>query len=316
MSHAIREKRIPASALRFKLSEIELSDRVEGDKSAPIRLIARGGKPIDHPYFGQVVHDFASMEHKPKIPIDYCHESKEVIGFVNKFDTSSGDLVLGGTIVPFRSGDRAAEVMHKSKAGVPYEASIDFVAPMQMETLYEGQRRMVNGSMVEGPATIISDWTLRGVAVCPYGADSNTSSQFGPGDEVTVSVLEEEKKEMATEAKTETKTAEAPAIQQFTSADALKKFGTDGAIWHAEGKAEAEMQTLHAAKETDHFKRIDQAVAALSAKVDEKFTSLDQRFAALTAAGGAGEATPLKFGSDAEKKEKRPGKGIRFAAGV
>ncbi len=307
------EQRIPASALRFKIGEFQLSDNGEGGKTAPIRLVARAGKPIDHPYFGSVVHDFASMDHKTKIPIDYGHNESEIIGFVNKFDTVDGDLVLSGTVVPFRSGDRAAEVMHKAKAGVPYEASIDFRAPMQMEMLGAGKQQMVNGSMVDGPATIIKNWTLRGVAVCPYGADSGTSTQFAAGDEITVTVLSEEPQPMAEVETPEVVAEVVPAAPQFSAADALKQFGTDGAIWFAEGKTQSEMQTLHAAKDADRFKTLAAELAAVNTSVNEKFAAIEQRLSALVSAGGAGEKSPVAFGSGEDKEQKRQGFASRFA---
>jgi cold shock CspA family protein len=179
---------VPVAALSTRVGEFQLANDDEGAKTAPIRLVARAGKPIEHWYFGRVVHDFAGMRHKGRIPIDYGHDDKEIIGYANRFDTSSGDLNLAGALVPFNERDRAAEVAYKSRNGVPYEASIDFRDQMAMEELRAGQFAEVNGQRVDGPATIIREWTLRGVAVCPYGADPNTSSQLSNAEQFTVSV--------------------------------------------------------------------------------------------------------------------------------
>jgi outer membrane biosynthesis protein TonB len=114
---------------------------------------------------------------KPRVPIDYVHDAKEVVGYLNRFDSSSGDLVTSGALVPFKESDRATEIVHKMKAGVPYEASINFGGDgIKVEELAQGMVAQVNGYQLEGPAVIIREWPLRGVAICPYGADENTES--------------------------------------------------------------------------------------------------------------------------------------------
>lgn len=169
---------IPANACILKSGEFELGDNGENSKSAPIRLVARSGKPIEHWFWGRVVHDLSGMQlHKSRIPIDYVHDDKEVIGYLNKFDTESGDLVTSGALVPFKETDRATEIIHKNKAGVPYEASINFGGDgIKIQQVLKNEIAAVNGYDFEGPGIIIREWPLRGVAVCPYGADSNTES--------------------------------------------------------------------------------------------------------------------------------------------
>jgi hypothetical protein len=170
--------RIPAGACTMVVGEFELGDNGENAKSAPVRLVARSGKAIEHWYWGRIVHDLAGMRlHKPRLPIDYVHDSKEIIGYLNRFDTGSGDLVTTGALVPYKDGDRATEIMHKMKAGVPYEASINFGGDgIKVEELAAGQVVEVNGARFEGPGIVVREWPLRGVAVCPYGADANTAS--------------------------------------------------------------------------------------------------------------------------------------------
>jgi hypothetical protein len=169
---------IPASACTLVVGEFELGDNGAGAKSAPVKLVARSGKPIEHWFWGRVVHDLAGMRlHKPRLPIDYVHDAKEVIGYLNKFDTSSGDLVTTGALVPFKDSDRATEILHKTREGVPYEASINFGGDgLKIQEIPDGQVADVNGYKLDGPAVIVREWPLRGVAICPYGADMNTES--------------------------------------------------------------------------------------------------------------------------------------------
>lgn len=169
---------IPAGACILTVGEFELGDNGEDAKSAPVRLVARTGRAIEHWFWGKVVHDLAGMHlHKPRLPIDYVHDPKEVIGFLNKFDTGTGDLVTSGALVPFGGSDRATEIVHKMKAGVPYEASINFGGDgIKIEEIGEGKTSTVNGAQFDGPGIVIREWPLRGVAICPYGADQNTES--------------------------------------------------------------------------------------------------------------------------------------------
>lgn len=177
------KKSVPAAALCFNVGAFEFAEKKLDGKSVPVKLVGRTGKPIAHWYWGNVVHDLAGMQlHKDRLPIDYCHYPDEVIGYLDKFETKSGDLVASGALVPFKEGDRAAEVIFKSEQKVPYEASINFGGgPLRLEEIETGVSVVVNGNLVNGPALIIRQWTLRGIAVCPYGADMNTRTELSDG---------------------------------------------------------------------------------------------------------------------------------------
>lgn len=169
---------IPAAACVLVVGDFEAGSNGESAKSAPVKLVARSGKPIEHWYWGRIVHDLAGMHmHKSRLPIDYLHDAKEVIGYLNKFDHSTGDLVASGALVPYKDNDRASEIIHKMKEGVPYEASINFGGEgIKVEDVEEGRSVQVNGYNFEGPGVVVREWPLRGVAICPYGADMNTDS--------------------------------------------------------------------------------------------------------------------------------------------
>lgn len=184
MNESEKFNQIPANACMLTVGEFELGDNGENAKSAPVKLVARSGKAIEHWFWGKVVHDLSGMHmHKPRLPIDYVHDSKEVIGYLNRFDITSGDLVTAGALVPFKESDRATEIIHKSREGVPYEASINFGGDgIKVEEVPEGFITEVNGAKFEGPGVIIREWPLRGVAICPYGADANTESSLLAGN--------------------------------------------------------------------------------------------------------------------------------------
>jgi hypothetical protein len=177
-NQASKFKSIPSHACILSVGEFEVGDNGESAKTAPVSLVARSGKPIEHWFWGKVVHDLSGMTiNKTRLAIDYCHDDKEVIGYLNKFDSSSGDLVTSGALVPFKDSDRATEIIHKMKMGVPYEASINFGGDgIVVEEVPEGVTVEVNGYQLTGEAVIVRSWPLRGVAICPYGADANTES--------------------------------------------------------------------------------------------------------------------------------------------
>ncbi len=179
MSEEIRD--VPTHACHLSLGEVTIGDNGDDAKTAPFAMVARSGKPIDHPYWGRVVHDLSGMQlERNRVAIDFCHDAKEIIGFANKFDIESGDLEARGALIPYaKEGDRATEVIEKAKLGVPWEASINFGGTgIVVEQVDEGDSAEVNGYEFKGPGVVVRQWPLRGIAVCPYGADQYTSTEF------------------------------------------------------------------------------------------------------------------------------------------
>ena len=193
----------PASAMRMVVGPFELGDNGEGAKSAPIRMKARTAQPIQHWFWGRVVHDMAGMQlHKDRIPLDYVHNPAEVIGYLNHFHAGTDGLEVSGALVPYKDTDRASEIIHKARAGVPYEASINFGGDgIKVEEVAQGQLTQVNGFQFEGPGIVIREWPLRGVAVCPYGADMNTRSELAQGESTHVTFTQSGKEPAMSEPK-------------------------------------------------------------------------------------------------------------------
>lgn len=177
---------IPASAMSL-MCEMEFGDNGPEAKSAPVRMLARTFA-LEHPFWGKIEHDFGGMTHKAKIPLDFCHDPKELVGYANQFTVGKDGLLLEGALTPYKD-DRASEIIAKSKMGVPYQASIDFRGPVKVQEVHEGMSAEVNGHSFEGPGVIVRSWMLRGCAVCPHGADDNTSTQMFTADEEYEAVL-------------------------------------------------------------------------------------------------------------------------------
>ena len=304
----VKTETVPSSALTLGMGEFELGDNGEDAKSAPINIVARSNKVLDHWYWGRIVHDLSGCRHKNRIPIDYCHDSREVIGYLNKFDKSDQAVKTSGALVPFsKENDRASEVVHKAKNGVPYEASIFFDEP-QLERIREGEYVTVNGKKFEGPGIVVRKWILRGVAVCPYGYDSNTSSKFNKEDQVQVQFInEEEDQEMAQnnetanelnndetqteevdettvdtdtgadDAEVETSTVEDETDTDTSTEDSetemsdgqrfLNAFGDKGGVWFAEGRTFEEAQNLFNKSLQEDNQKLNEEIKKLNSKI-------------------------------------------------
>ena len=223
---------IPTNACRMTSGEVEIGSNGENAKSAPVKIKARSGVAIDHPYWGRIVHDFSGMKiSKPRLPLDYNHEAGEIVGYANHFDYSSGDLVATGAITPWQGTDRASEIIYKMREGVPYEASIFFGGDgIKLEKIPDGKAVEVNGMEFAGPGVVVREWPLRGIAICPYGADENTQSMaFAEGKTVTAVEWSEPKEE-------ENEMADEPIVEE--PKDEVKEENVEQVTVETEGKAE------------------------------------------------------------------------------
>lgn len=287
-------KKIPAKALRFE-AELEVTPPAEVPAPAengspspvPVTLRARSANVVNHWWFGPCVHDFAGMTPAgAKLPLDYCHNCDEVIGFSDKQEVGS-ELTMSGQLIPFTAQDRASEVIHKSKLGVPYQASIYFdPETLVIEEVPAGMSAQANGQDYPGPVSVFRQWQLKGAAVCPYGMDANTSVQFSANDkEVSVQY----KGEMSAP-KPEEKPVQANDGKRFLTA-----FGDAGGRYFAEGKSFEEAQTLHS-------KSLETELAALKKINAEQAAAI---------AANRGMQTPLEFNS-AEEGVGKPESSTKF----
>ena len=177
---------IPAGACVFGAADFAVGDNGDNAKTIPVHILARSAQPIEHWYWGRVVHDLAGMKlSKSRVAIDYDHDTAHVIGYANHFEVQADGLHLGGALVPYGDNDRATEVIHKSRMGIPYQASINFGGDgIRVQELSDGEVAEVNGYQFAGPGVIIRQWPLRGVAITAYGADERTETAFR-GDSAT-----------------------------------------------------------------------------------------------------------------------------------
>ncbi len=92
---------IPLSAFRFdaSVSSIEAYE-TEGSISADIKILARSNKPINHWYWGKIVHDMEGVRHKDRLTLDYCHDEDQIIVTQTKSILSTKVCRLAGSLFP------------------------------------------------------------------------------------------------------------------------------------------------------------------------------------------------------------------------
>jgi hypothetical protein len=318
-------RKVPRSALGFDIGPLKFKaaegETPKGD-THPVSLLARSAQPIQHWYWGAVIHDMDGFQPAaPSVPLDYCHDDTEVIGFLDTFDAGKEGLACDGQVVPFGDDDRASEIIFKAGKGVPYQASIYFDdQELNIEEVPAGMSAKVNGYTQPGPATIFRKWKLRGVAVCPYGYDKNTSTRLSNGSlagevDLPISLTQSPTMEKATPAventtELATKPAEKPATPavdaraefKATLAKFTEKFGAaNGAAWAAEGLTYEEALEKHV---TELAKKVE--------TVNTQNTELTTKLAAIP----RGEEKPASFATN-EKHEggnNTPNKAAQLSA--
>jgi len=322
------KKKVPANACRLLCGSFELraSDQPAANAPRAATILARSGKGIEHWYWGKLVNDFAGMEQlQDRLPLDYCHDSEQILGYAEGWSKDSGDLSCTGTLLTEES-ERAAEIVRLSDAGVPYQASITFT-PINVEQLKFGSSAVVNGLTVDGPAAIVRQWRLTGLAVCPRGADPNTKTQLSAGaGEIDVDFLNEKEIGKMTDHIETTEQITARVQQELTDriSDYSQRFGQPGQGWalsnrpladcyqdHVTALAERHATELAAAKAT-HDAAIADLQGQLAAKATEA-TELAERLESLSLGEKKPVTTAPAEGADAseltadEQKELRAG---------
>jgi hypothetical protein len=322
---ATKQRKVPARAFQLAAGPFEFAG---GDGAAagraPIKLTASSGQVFNHWFWGPMVIDNAGMQlTKNRLTLDYCHNPDEIVGFADNIQKSDGKLVVAGQLVSVQPGDRASEIAAKGAAGVPYEASIKFDSSngLVLEEYQPGSAAVVNGRSVPGPLTVIRQCLLRGIAVCPYGADPYTDSEFsvaGKGEDVTLTVnlfsQEGDMPATATESTTTKSADEVRAELVAQTKDYSDRFGAElAANWGPLGENKPllecyaefcqQLRGQHAeaiaGRDTAHAAALADLQGKLTA-AEAKVTAADARIASLN----LGEQKPVSGGGKTAAGEK------------
>lgn len=244
----------------FELGAKVISENNPNGYSVPVKMTIRTNTPVKH-WQGNLVHELSGMSHKGKVHLDWVHDTRESLGFLNKFDVTNQRIQATGQLISVEPGDTTDIRIKQLQAGIPMEASIFFAGQgLKAEEFGEGTAFKANGKSMVGPAIVFREWPLRGVAIVPFGADNNTSVSLALSEEeVSISFTEkgnnmdDDKKKAegleALEKKNAELTAKLAEIEKNkpkapVGKDYLDAFGEKGGVWFAEGKSFDESQVL------------------------------------------------------------------------
>lgn len=308
-------KEYPISAMRFSGS-VSIED--SGEDSPQIKMTARSGQPIEHWFWGRVVHDNSGAKFGDSIPLDYCHDDKEVVGFANADGIgidSEHNLSVSGTMTPFAEGDRANEILAKAKMGVPYQASINFAGDgIKIQNLKENEKTSVNGYEFNGPGVVIREWPLRGVAICPYGADSNTASEFKSSEVISVTVLEgpemDNQKNEASEAVSEEKEIEAIDVAETLEAVEPVEALEEVAVLSSPAEVAKKFSKAFGNELCGQYLSSGLTFEEAQLKFSEHLKDENERLKAEVAHLKSGDSVAMSGGSEAEAPKEEPAKGF------
>jgi len=192
VTHPTKTRKVPAKALCFS-GEMSVEDAepgpAGGTEPVPIRIRARTSGLAYQAYWGQCVHDMQGYIPPVRaIAINYNHDRAQLIGTITEPPrVEAGDLIADGTLVPFSDDDIAAEVIHKGRLGVPYQASIQLdLTTLVVEEVETNLAVEVNGQTFTGPVVVFRQWGIEAISVTPFGADGDTSIEFARGGELAI----------------------------------------------------------------------------------------------------------------------------------
>lgn len=165
---------LPPEAFQFRANPAAISKPAAGgSKLRQIEGTPYTGKPLRHPWFGQVVIDMSSTAANDSTPVLLNHNPDKRVGKTGlSFDGGQLTMVDGELL----NNDHAAEVAADSDDGFPWQMSMH-VQPGSVEEIRAGTTAEVNGNTVHGPAVIWRNNFIREVSFTPTGVDYGTSAK-------------------------------------------------------------------------------------------------------------------------------------------
>lgn len=145
--------------------------------AAEFDMVCRTAAPVDLGY-AKLAHDFSTFIAPTLTPCDYCHDSDRLLGNCADYRIEGDAIKCKATVESITPGDLAGEIIARAgsaRAPVPYQASIEWEG--DVELLIEGSKT-INGVDVMAPAYLVTNWTIKQMAICPQGADPDTSTEL------------------------------------------------------------------------------------------------------------------------------------------
>lgn len=187
------------------------------EKRVKIKVIT--SSILEHPGLGRFrVKTETAAPSKERVPLDYNHNEEEVIGYVENFQCDADAITADGVVlIGDESSDAAKTFAQNIDGGVPFEASAFL-------DLSEAESVELEDGVVEWSGALI-----RGVAVCPYGTDRNTTVSLKLGESNFVVRLSESAKTIEDETMDEKKkTTESGPREELETM--IEEFGLERGV--------------------------------------------------------------------------------------
>ena len=184
-----------------------------------VKIKAITSSILEHPGLGRFrVKTETAAPSKERVPLDYNHNEEEVIGYVENFQCDADAITADGVVlIGDESSDAAKTFAQNIDGGVPFEASAFL-------DLSEAESVKLEDGVVEWSGALI-----RGVAVCPYGTDRNTTVSLKLGESNFVVRLSESAKTIEDETMDEEKkTTESGTREELETM--IEEFGLERGV--------------------------------------------------------------------------------------
>ena len=275
-------------------------------KTQPITIIARTTTPLTIPGLdAPLLQDFSALQQdREHIALDYGHDQREPLGYANHPRVVAGKLIYPATIVSTRPDDRAAKIMAQAAEGVPFQASLFWEGDLSY--LPKGKSAVVNGTSFDGPMYVVNTpWSVRGIAICLYGMDSHTSTQWLSDKNATIEVAVKPYKQ-----NTAVQKCIGDNVMSEQSVEATKAVETEKIEAAAESVetgveakavvAEAEVKTPEVVEATEEAE-----VKTETVEVEKKLSEGERFLKAFGDIGGVYFAKEMTFGQAMEEHAKQ-----------
>jgi len=170
----VQRQAIPAEAFVCQMAG-SASFAEEGEDKNNFRLTLYDGAVVSHWFWGNLAFDLSTMKlEKKKIPVLYKHNEYERIGF-STAASFEGKFVLEGE---FLENEKAQTVKRDAKKGFPFEGSLFFDRnKSKLEYIKKGEQVEVNGRVLKGPGTLVTNTVIKEGSFCLFGKMENTVTQ-------------------------------------------------------------------------------------------------------------------------------------------
>ncbi len=175
------EKRIMLSGLCTIQAAAEPKEG-EVKKLPRVTMQAYNGGKMHVGYWGDVVVDLDGLEVSDVIPILYAHSSYNIDNIVGQTDAVNKSDKLSATGTVMGDSDTVKKMLALAKNGYTFQTSIG-ADPRKTREISATENEEVNGQMIQGPFTLVTQSVLKEISILPLGADKSTKAAIAASHE-------------------------------------------------------------------------------------------------------------------------------------